>query len=79
MSTITVEIPNSLAKRIQDLTRGEGLSPSQFVASAAAEKVAVWETEDFIKQRKQLADPASISSVLAKIPDIEPENDWDEK
>jgi len=79
MSTITVEIPNSLAKRIQDLARGEGLSPSQFVASAAAEKVAVWETEDFIKQRKQLADPASISSVLAKIPDIEPENDWDEK
>ena len=55
------------------------MSPSQFVASAAAEKVAVWETEDFIKQRKQLADPASISSVLAKIPDIEPENDWDEK
>ncbi|MFA7345724.1 MAG: hypothetical protein WC003_15600 [Terrimicrobiaceae bacterium] len=79
MSTITVEIPNSLAKRIQDLARGEGLSASQFLASAAAEKVAVWETEDIIKQRKQSADPAAISALLAKVPDIEAENEWDEK
>jgi len=79
MSTITVEIPNSLAKRIQDLARGEGLSVSQFLASAAAEKVAVWETEDIIKQRKQSADPAAISALLAKVPDIEPENEWDKK
>ncbi len=79
MSTITVEIPNSLAKRIQDLARGEGLSVSQFLASAAAEKVAVWETEDIINQRKQSADPAAIFSLLAGVPDIEPENEWDEK
>jgi predicted transcriptional regulator len=79
MSTITVEIPNSLAKRIQDLARGEGLSASQFLASAAAEKVAVWETEDIIKQRKQSADPAAISALLAKVPDSEAENEWDRK
>ena len=79
MSTITVEIPNSLAKRIQDLARGEGLSASQFLASAAAEKVAVWETEDIIMKRKAMADPAAISALLEKVPDIEPENEWDEK
>jgi len=79
MSTITVEIPNSLAKRVLDLAHGEGLSASQFLASAAAEKVAVWETEDIIKQRKQSADPAAISALLAKVPDIEAENEWDEK
>lgn len=79
MSTITVEIPNSLANRIQDLARGEGLSPSQFLASAAAEKVAVWETEDILKQRKHSADPTAISALLSKVPDIEPENEWDEK
>ena len=79
MRTITVEIPNSLAKRIQDLARGEGLSASQFLASAAAEKVAAWETEDIIKQRKHSADPVAISAILARVPDIEPENEWDKK
>ena len=79
MSTITIEIPNSLARRIQDLARGEGLSASQFLISAAAEKVAVWETEDIIKRRKESADSEAISAILAKIPDIDPENDWDEK
>jgi len=79
MSTITVEIPNSLARRIHDLARGEGLSASQFLASAAAEKVAVWETEDIIKQRKECANPAAIPAILAKVPDIDPEHDWDLK
>ena len=79
MSTMTVDIPRSLARRIMDLAQGEGLTASQFLASAAAEKVAVWEAEDLIKERAQAADPAAISALLAKVPDIEPENAWDKK
>jgi len=79
MSTMTVDIPNSLARRILDLAQGEGLTVSQFVASAAAEKVAVWEAEDIIERRSQAADPAAISVLLEKVPDIEPENAWDKK
>ena len=44
------ELPDSLAKHIHRLAGGEGMSPSQFLASAAAEKVAVWETQDILKQ-----------------------------
>jgi len=79
MSTITVEVPSSLARRILDLARNEGLTASQFLVSAAAEKVAVWEADDIIKQRASVADPAAITALLAKVPDIEAENDWDRK
>jgi len=77
MSTITVELPDSLAKHIHRLAGGEGMSPSQFLATAAAEKVAVWETEDILKQRGALVDPEAIRRILDKIPDVEPEREWD--
>ena len=77
MSTITVELPDSLAKRIHRLAGGEGVSPSQFLASAAAEMVAVWETQDILEQRGGLVNPQAIRRILEKIPDVEPEHEWD--
>jgi hypothetical protein len=50
---------------------------SQFLASAAAENVAVWETQDILKQRGALVDPQAIRRILDKIPDVEPEHEWD--
>jgi hypothetical protein len=47
--------------------------------AGSAGKAALSETEDIIKQRRQSADPAAISALLAKVPDIEAENEWDEK
>ncbi|MEI8123033.1 MAG: toxin-antitoxin system HicB family antitoxin [bacterium] len=79
MSTITVDVPSSLAKRILDLARNEGLTASQFLASAAAEKVAVWEADDIIKKRAAAVDSNAISTLLSKVPDIEAEHDWDNK
>jgi hypothetical protein len=49
---------------------------SHFLASAAAEKVAVWETQDILKQRGALVDPQAIRRILDKIPDVEPELEW---
>jgi hypothetical protein len=49
----------------------------QFLASAAAENVAVWETQDILKQRGALVDPQAIRRILDKIPDVEPEHEWD--
>jgi hypothetical protein len=47
------------------------------LASAAAEKVAVWETQDILKKRGALVDPQAIRRILDKIPDVEPEHEWD--
>ena len=41
MSTLTIQLPESLKKTIEDLAAREGYSVSQFLASAAGEKLAV--------------------------------------
>jgi hypothetical protein len=41
---------------------------SHFLASVAAETVAVWETQDILKQRGALVDPQAIRRILDKIP-----------
>lgn len=38
MSAITVELPNSLRKKLEELAKKEGFSLEQFIASAASEK-----------------------------------------
>ena len=50
MSTLTVELPESLKKTIEALAAKEGYSASQFMASAAGEKLAVVLTMDYLRQ-----------------------------
>ncbi len=50
MSTLTVQIPESLKKRIEELAAKEGFSVGQFLASAAGEKLAVMLTMDYLRQ-----------------------------
>ena len=57
MSTLSLRIPESLHKSIRELSESEGISINQFLTSAEASKS---NREDFL-------------SVLAKVPDIEPE------
>jgi predicted transcriptional regulator len=48
MSTISVRIPDSLHRRIKDLSKKEHVSMNQLIALAVAEKVSVLEAEDYL-------------------------------
>ena len=50
MSTMTVELPESLKNSIEALAAKEGYTVSQFLASAAGEKLAVVLTMDFLRR-----------------------------
>jgi hypothetical protein len=50
MSTHTVQLPDSLTKNIEDIAPREGFSVSQFLASAASEKLAGMLTMDYLKR-----------------------------
>jgi predicted transcriptional regulator len=39
MSTVSIQLPDSLKKAIEDLAAREGYSVSQFLASSAGEKL----------------------------------------
>ena len=49
MSTLTIEIPESLKQSIEELVAREGYSVSQFLAGAAGEKLAVILTTDYLR------------------------------
>ena len=76
MSTLTVQIPESLKKRIEALAAKEGYSLSQFLASAAGEKLAVVLTMDYLRREAKAGRREDFEKYLAAVPDAPPlEND----
>jgi predicted transcriptional regulator len=76
MSTLTIQLPESLKKTIEALADKEGYSVSQFLASAAGEKLAVVLTMGFLRQEAAAGRRADFEHYLAAVPDTSPaEND----
>ena len=73
MSTLSLRIPNSLHEQIRSLAEREGISINQFIASAAAEKMAALLTEEYLEKRAKRASSRAFQKVLKKVPDVEPE------
>ena len=73
MSTLNIQLPNSLYNTLQRLAERDGISMDQFVALAIAEKIAALTTESYLQGRANRGDRASYEAVLSKVPDVEPE------
>ncbi len=75
MSTLTIQLPESLKKRIEELAAREGYSVSQFLASAAGEKLAVMLTMDFLRREANAGRRDDFEHYLKAVPDIPPPDD----
>jgi len=73
MSTLTIELPESLKKTIEDLAAREGYSVSQFLASAAGEKLAVVMTMDYLRREAAAGRREDFEKYLATVPDAPPQ------
>lgn len=72
MSTLTIQLPDSLKQTIEDLAAREGYSVSQFMASAAGEKLAVVLTLDYLRREAAAGRREDFDKYLAAIPDVPP-------
>lgn len=72
MSAITLELPNSLHKKLEELARNGGFSVEQFLASAASEKVSAMLQLDFLENEAQLGSQTEFEDYLAAVPNLEP-------
>ena len=72
MSTLTVQLPESLKKTIEALAAKEGYSASQFMASAAGEKLAVVLTMDYLRREAANGRREDFEKYLAASPDVPP-------
>ncbi|HEV7924113.1 MAG TPA: ribbon-helix-helix protein, CopG family [Verrucomicrobiae bacterium] len=72
MSTVTIQLPESLKKTIEELAAREGYSVSQFMASAAGEKLAVVMTMDYMRREAAAGRREDFEKYLASVPDATP-------
>ena len=73
MSTLSIRLPDSLHKKVKELARQEGISMNQFIALAVAEKMSALMTVEHLNERAQRGSREKYEAVLAKVPDVEPE------
>jgi len=72
MSALTIRLPNSVHESIKLLARKDGISVNQFIASAAAEKMASFQTLDYLRQEAALGKRKDFEKFLKLVPDAPP-------
>ncbi len=71
MSTLSLRLPDSVHEQIKLLAKKDGISINQFAASAIAEKMAAYLTEEYLKKRAAAGNEAAFLAAMAKVPDDE--------
>lgn len=72
MSTLTIQLPESLKQNIEALAAQEGYSVSQFMTSAAGEKLAVVLTMAYLRREAAAGRREDFEKYLAASPDVPP-------
>jgi hypothetical protein len=65
-STYPLRLPRSLKQAVERLSKQDGTSINQFVATAVAEKIAALETARFFEDRKKRADFKAFDRIMKR-------------
>jgi hypothetical protein len=68
MSTLTIHIPESIRRQVDELAAQDGVSAEQFLATAAAEKVSALRTLDYLRAEAAGGSKADWDRVLDQVP-----------
>ncbi len=69
MTTLSLTLPNSIQRHLQEMADLEGVPIDQFITSAVTEKIAALTAEGYLRTR---ADPAALQEILDKVPQRTP-------
>jgi hypothetical protein len=72
MSTLTIQLADSLAQQLRTCAEREGVTIEQLLASAAAEKLSALLTVEHLRQRALRAKREDFAAFLAASPDAPP-------
>ena len=72
MTKLTFQLPESLHRTIKALADREGYSVDQFLASAAAEKIAALQTLDYLRSEAARGRHEDFERFLAAVPNRDP-------
>ena len=70
MTALTIRLPNSVHQKIKELAARDDISVNQFIASAAAEKMASVMTLDYLKAEAGKGKRSEFERYLYSVPDV---------
>ena len=73
MGALSLRLPESLHRKLGEVANREGVSINQLISSAVAEKMSALMTEEYLEERAKRASRQKFEAVLAKIPDVAPD------
>lgn len=73
MTALTICLPDSVHLKIKELALRDGVSVNQFIASAAAEKMASVMTLDYLRTEAAQGRREDFLAVLDRAPDAPPQ------
>ena len=72
MSTLTIQMPESLARQLRECAAKEGVTLDQLLSSAAAEKLSALMTVEHLRKRALGAKREDFAAFLDASPDVPP-------
>ncbi len=72
MSTLSLRLPDSLHEQVKALAKKDGISINQFAASAIAEKMAAYLTEEYLAKRASEGNHTAFMTAMNKVPNVNP-------
>ena len=70
MTALTVRLPNSVHQKIKELAERDDISVNQFIASAAAEKMASVLTLEFLKSEATTGKRSDFEYYMSIVPNV---------
>ena len=70
MTALTIRLPNSVHESIKKLAWQDGISVNPFIASAASEKMASFQTLDDLRREADLGKREDFEQFLKLVPDV---------
>lgn len=65
-STFPLRLPRSIKAAVEKVSKEEGTSINQFIATAVAEKLAVMDAEQFFKTRRSRANLKRFDAIMKR-------------
>ncbi len=72
MTSMTINLPDSLRKEIEELAAAQGFTVEQFIASAAGEKLAAMRGIGWLRQQAAAGRREDFDRIMNAVPDVPP-------
>jgi hypothetical protein len=73
MSSITITLPDSLQRRLQEIAEKDGVTVDEFVSTIVSQRIAVGEAQSLVQARAARGSGKRLVELLDSAPDVDPE------